>query len=379
MNLQDQVKTHRKVIKHEVLSFSLAELERMYSADPKEINISPSFQRLFRWSREQQSNFIESLILEIPIPPLFFYEREQDGVWELLDGLQRLSTIIRFFNLDEVPKGCEGISGNENEWHYENQNDLTAPLQLLPGEYLTQLEGMLFSTLPVQLQLNLKRARLQIYILKRETDPMYKYEVFNRLNRGGAIIEDQEVRNCSIRMIDDEFPDFIQKLGKNEDFTQALGLSASDMKNAYLDELVLRFFTVKNSSAHFKHDVDQFLTDYMKDVAKNTIKFDYAGEEALFKSVWKTINAAISDGEAFRAKRPNGSSVGPFSPSLFEMISVGVAMNIERMENLPPNDTRERIVSLIQEAKKQGLTGAGSNSRPKFLRRISVATEWFAS
>ncbi len=67
--LLEQVENNRRVIKHEVLTFSLSELVNMYLAKPQEVNINPNFQRLFRWTREQQSSFLESLILEIPIPP----------------------------------------------------------------------------------------------------------------------------------------------------------------------------------------------------------------------------------------------------------------------------------------------------------------------
>ena len=71
-SLLEQVTEHRNHIKHEAIAFSLSELVNMYKAQPREIQIRPDFQRLFRWSREQQSSFIESLILEMPIPPLLF-------------------------------------------------------------------------------------------------------------------------------------------------------------------------------------------------------------------------------------------------------------------------------------------------------------------
>lgn len=205
-SLLDQVTHHRKEIKHEVLTYALSELVNMHKADPPEIKIQPEWQRLFRWSREQQTAFIESLILEIPIPPLFFFEAE-DGRWELLDGLQRLSTIIKFMGTgSDVPTEYQGEEKNEDDWHYDNQNEITEPLQLLGTKYLTALQGLSFARLPTSLQLNLKRARLQIYVLKRETHPMYKYEVFKRLNTGGSHLEDQEVRNCSIRVLDNKFP-----------------------------------------------------------------------------------------------------------------------------------------------------------------------------
>lgn len=99
--LLDQVAKQRKEIKTEVITYGLSELVNMQRTG--DIRIRPEYQRLFRWTREQQSLFIESLILEIPVPPLFFYENE-DGKWELLDGLQRLSTIIKFMGTEaDVP------------------------------------------------------------------------------------------------------------------------------------------------------------------------------------------------------------------------------------------------------------------------------------
>jgi len=364
------------VIKHEDLTFSLSELVNMYYAKPPEVNINPDFQRLFRWTREQQSSFIESLILEIPIPPLFFYERE-DGVWELLDRLQRFSTVLRFFSNGEIPKEAQGIKGNEDEWHDEHENDLTAPLQLLAGEYLTHLQGLSFASLPTQLQLNLKRARLQIYILKRETDPMYKYEIFKRLNRGGSEIADQEIRNCSVRMLSNEFPDFLQHIAKNADFIRAVGLPEEQQKRGGLEELVLRFFTTKNYSEHFTHDVSRFLTDYMQEVARKSLSFNQDAEKQTFDAVWSLIVEALPDGQAFQGKSEDNKSFGPFSPTLFEMISVGVANNLDPVRKLSAEPRREKIVELIKEAKRQNLTGSGSNTRKKFAKRLELATDWF--
>ena len=75
------------------LDLSLNELADMY--DSAELTIRPEYQRLFRWFRSKQSQFIESLLLEMPIPPIFVIEMEE-GKWELIDGLQRLSTYLHF-------------------------------------------------------------------------------------------------------------------------------------------------------------------------------------------------------------------------------------------------------------------------------------------
>jgi hypothetical protein len=371
MNLLEEVTKHRREIKHETITFSLAELVSMYKT--KEIDINPNFQRLFRWSREQQSDFIESLILEIPIPPLFFYEKE-DGKWDLLDGLQRLSTIIRYIGSEvEVPKDSQGQAGNESEWHDQNENVISSPLQLLSGEYLKELQGHTYQTLPAQLQLNLKRARMHIYVLKRETHAMYKYEVFKRLNRGGSRLEEQELRNCSVRMLDEKFPEFLQTITKTPDYIVALGLGDEDARNGYLEELALRYFTMKNHLGKFTHDVAKFITNYMEEVARGRIAFDYKAEEELFIKSWSIIKRAFPDGGAFKAKKPDGSNIGPFSPAIFEMVTVGVANNWAALENLTDDQVKEKIVALIASARSQQFTGAGSNSKKKTLGRIELA------
>lgn len=378
MSLLDQVAQHRKNIKHEPLTFSVSELVNMHREG--EIVIQPDFQRLFRWTREQQSSFIESLILEIPIPPLFFFERPEDGKWELLDGLQRMSTVVKFFGgAGDVPTEHQGEEANENEWHYDHENVLDVPLQLVAGEYLTAIKGLSFGRLPTQLQLNLKRSRLHIIVLKRETHANYKYEVFKRLNRGGAALEDQELRNCSIRLIGNQFPDYLQSLARTAEFVTSIGLDGERARNGYAEELALRFLTMKNFGDRFKHDVRDLLTKYMEEVATGRLAFDYAGEQSAFVQTWSLIAAAIPDGEAFRAKsKDDRSSQGPFSPALFELVSLAVAANVDQVATLPAPVLREKIIDLIIRAKEDGFTGSGSNSGKKTRGRLELARKWFA-
>lgn len=382
MSLLDEVAKHRKHIKYEALTFSLSELVNMYLAKPKEIEIRPDFQRLFRWTRIQQSSFIESLILEIPIPPLFFFETD-DGKWELLDGLQRLSTIIKFISLEsDVPTEHQGELHNDDDWHYETENDLGTPLQLVVGEYLKALSGLTFGRLPTQLQLNLKRSRMHIYVLKRETHPSYKYEVFKRLNTGGAHLEDQELRNCSVRLMDDKFPEFLQEISREPDFLACFdieGEKAWKTKNGHVEELALRFLTMKNYSNSFKHDVSDFLTHYMEEVARGAITFDYGSEKRLFQRTWAAIQSALPDGDAFRSKGTDRKSTGSFSPAIFEVVSVGVAKNIDHFESLNDTSRRDHIIDLILKAKAENLVGSGSNSAKKTKGRMALASNWFKS
>jgi uncharacterized protein with ParB-like and HNH nuclease domain len=130
--LQQEVEDNRKNIRYEALTFTVSELVNMHRDE--EILIRPDFQRLFRWTRVQQTSFIESLLLDIPIPSLFFFERN-DGKWELLDGVQRISTLIKFIGSgQDVPLEYRDEEHHNDDWHEEHQNNLDIPLRLVSGE-----------------------------------------------------------------------------------------------------------------------------------------------------------------------------------------------------------------------------------------------------
>src|SRR5207253_1340166 len=106
------VDEERKRAATKALDISLNELADMYQSD--ELDISPEFQRMFRWSKAKQSQLIESLVLEMPVPPIFVIESEaKDGKWELIDGLQRLSTYLHFRGVLDAPDCTPPIAEGE--------------------------------------------------------------------------------------------------------------------------------------------------------------------------------------------------------------------------------------------------------------------------
>ena len=96
INLEQQIREHSKEVHTTEMKMSIGEIMNLYRDE--EIVIRPEFQRLFRWSIKQKSRFIESILIGIPIPSIFIQQRE-DGVWEIIDGLQRISTILEFVGL----------------------------------------------------------------------------------------------------------------------------------------------------------------------------------------------------------------------------------------------------------------------------------------
>src|SRR5664279_5443079 len=96
MSLEEEIGAKRKEIRTDGYPMSIGEWISMY--EKNEIDIHPEFQRFYRWSEAQKTSLIESLLLGIPIPPVFVSQR-RDGVWDVVDGLQRLSTIYQFVGI----------------------------------------------------------------------------------------------------------------------------------------------------------------------------------------------------------------------------------------------------------------------------------------
>ena len=185
MTLDLEVKNARKEIIADGYDMSVGEIMNLYR--DHELVINPAYQRLFRWDETRKSRFIESLLLGIPVPPIFVFQ-DENGVWELIDGLQRLSTIFQF----------SGLLG------------LETPLVLSGTKFLPSLKGKRWERTSAEiddgigqtLQLQIKRSKLRIEILKKESDPLAKFELFQRLNTGGESLTEQEVRNCVAVMVE---------------------------------------------------------------------------------------------------------------------------------------------------------------------------------
>lgn len=100
--LSEEIAKAQRLVRTDAYQMSIGEIVSMYES--AEIKIDPDFQRLFRWDIGQKSKLVESLLLGIPLPPIFVFERE-DGSWELIDGLQRLSTVLEFMGKLRRPEG----------------------------------------------------------------------------------------------------------------------------------------------------------------------------------------------------------------------------------------------------------------------------------
>ena len=350
----------------QALDISFNELLDMYRN--KELNITPDFQRLFRWSPAQRSRFMESLLLEMPVPPIFMIE-EEEGRYMLIDGLQRISSYLHFRGELEAP-------------HLDPPVKLGEKLRLVDCDIVKELNGLTFDDLDTGLQIRLKRAFIRVEVVRKGSDPHFKYHMFKRLNTGGELLSDQQVRNSTIRMLSSTFPDFLISMSKVQDFADCTEYLTQDrLISGYDQELILRFFALKNRRAQFKHEVSDFLTEYMEDIADDNkpVTFDYPVEEAAFRKTFEILQKSLGAYAFAFAKKDRSGLSGGFSVYHYEAITIALQAVLDKIDPLDATAIG-RVRSVLEKTKLDPsfiriTTGGGKNSPGPLNDRITFVTE----
>jgi hypothetical protein len=339
MSLQEEIDKTRQEIRTDSYSMSIGEWVSLY--ENKEIDIHPEFQRFFRWSDYQKSAFIESILLGIPIPPIFVSQRE-DGIWDVVDGVQRLSTIYEFVGLlkkeDLEEKSMVALEGTTylpslggKIWYDPDDKD--------NHHSLTQTQRLL-----------IKRAKIAVNIVEKESDAMIKYELFQRLNTGGSVATPQEVRTCILLMLNETLYNLIRSLADYEKFKSCIALSDRLYEEQYDMELVLRFILLfdkdENKINELGGDVSVFLTEKMREMAVDK-NLDYSHIEEAFKKTFDILNETTGDNSFKRYKPEQDKFLGGFLLSAYEVVALGIGFNYK---NLPQaSQVPERIKSIWSE------------------------------
>lgn len=361
-SLEKQITDERARLSTDRMDISFGELINMYKAG--ELVIKPEYQRLFRWKRIQKTALIESILLGIPIPPIFVAE-DENGIWELVDGLQRISTIISFFgDLDEKlfvisadGDFDEDSEDNVNKWELES------------GSLVEDLEGFNVDTLPKKYIINIKRAVCRVEILRGESNTAMKYELFKRLNSGGSKLTPQEIRNAIYRGIDPRLNILIEELSQNQDFKSLVSLTEQKKQELYDQELVLRFIAFLNNVDKINSNTEKFLDEFMKNAVENSkFNFDYYRE--LFIKVIKILKN-MGDDNVFKNER------NAFVPAYYEGITIGIAQNIEAYES-NPQIIPERVEKLKKDEDFKKYSGSASNSKSRIRNRLKCANKIFS-
>lgn len=331
-NIKQIIEERIKELKITNLDISFNELADMFKSN--ELIIQPEYQRTFRWDIGKQSRFIESLLMEMPVPPIYVIELE-DNKYELIDGLQRISSYLSYRGFLDAASEEDDILNEADDFQEDIFEEESLSAQIVKGfalcgcDIIPELNGQTYDNLQASMQIKLKRAYVRLEILRKGINPQMKYHMFKRLNTGGEKLSPQEIRNCTIRLIDNKFINFIKELKRNQHFmnvTKRIG--SSRVQKRFDEELVLRFFAFKNASDNFKHDVDEFLTSYMESISLSDIQelnsiFDYEKERTIFEKTFEFLNSAYGE-YVFSTLNPRNMIPGVFNVYLFESITSGI-------------------------------------------------------
>ena len=331
----EQLDKERRKVDFDTFDISVKELASM--AEQGIINIAPAYQRQFRWPIINQSKFIESVFLGIPVPSLFM-AANKDGSWELIDGVQRLSTLIHF----------SGTESQLDKFGFESS------LKLDGMDVLTEFNGLRCGDLPATLRLKFSLRPLKVTTLSDKSDLKVRFDLFERLNTGGIKLTDQEIRACVFR---GRFNDFLAEMAENEDFLAVVNLSSRKGNDGTYSEFVLRFFAYLYNREEFDHSVVGFLNDFM---SAASLKFNYKKNKKLFEDTFLALRTELPQG----IKR-GSRNLTPVN--LYEAVAVGAAQAIDEGYDIAGSNVRV----WMNDAGLTALTSEASNSRTRVLSRVS--------
>lgn len=340
-----QLDKQRRKVDFDTYDVTVDELLRRVNR--RRIDIAPVYQRQFRWDDPRQSRLVESVLLGIPIPPLFMATNtteNESSTWEVVDGLQRLLTLVNFLGDAELRRVAQ-IGA--------------APLKLRKLDKLSEFEGASFESLPGDIRSSLEDRPLKVIVLNDKSDLQVRYDLFERLNTGGVELTAHEIRQSVFR---GAFIDLIGRLAQQDNFRHVLVLPAGRWKDGTPEDYALRFFAFLEGYQRFDHSVTDFLREFTA-VAHAAPNED--GRSLEFEHVFSFLRHCFPDGLKTRK--------GLTPVNLFEAVAVGAALALRENPSLrPPLDP-----SWITLDELRKYTTGATNSRPRVVGRIEFCRDHF--
>lgn len=321
-------------VKISKIQYSVFELKRkLENQQRQEIILNPEFQRGNVWKgKKQKSELIESLLMGIPIPMIYLFERK-DGRKEVVDGRQRITTMIDFLN---------------DKFSLSN-------LKMLP-----QLNNLKFSEIDPLLQSTIEDYQIMYYVIQPPTPERVKFDIFDRVNRGGTRLNNQEMRNA---LYSGHATRLIDELSKSNEFQLATGgtIKSSRMKDKYIILRFIAFYMLYKGTItyEYKSNIDEFLAVVM-DLINNSKNYEEIEElkESFFRSMKLSFDLFQSDGFRFKT---NNNIKRPVNMALFESLGYLYTM-------LPMNTDNSLIKNEISKLKDE------FNNSEKFTNSVDSST-----
>ena len=297
--------------------------------------VIPQYQREDTWEDARKSRFIESLLMGLPIPFLFFWESPETGKLEIVDGSQRLRTIEQF---------------------------VLGDLVLGELDTLSELEGLQFRNLPVPRQRKVKNRSIRGIVLSEHADEQARFDLFDRINTGSKIANKAEVRRGALI---GPFLDLVIELAKEPGFENLAPVPEKDNKLRAREELVTRFFAYSDGLEGYKDKVSPFLFEYAKKMNDHLVSHpdDVQSYRERFLDTMAFIRRVFPDG--FR--RSKKAIATP--RARFEAIAIGSYLALQQRPELASQEID--VSDWLNSNGFSEVTGSdGANVRKKLTNRL---------
>lgn len=338
VTIQNAVDEARNEVRYLVTDFPVETLIQRYKeADPEEGDIYvPPYQRTLQWDKGRMSYFIESILLRVPVPPVFFYE--VGGRLEIVDGSQRIRTLIDF------------VAGK---------------FRLSDLETLDTLNGLRYGDLPLVVRKRFLNSPIRSFVLEEGTDETVRVELFRRVNTSSKQLSDAEIRKGSYT---GPFLNLIIDCANRAAFRELApgkGSRGNPNPESERQELVTRFFVYANHYKEFSHDVRKFLDRHLKRLNKEVNETKIAEMSAEFDLVMEFIHTHQPTA-FFRTEKTK-----QVPRVRFEAISVGTCLALrERPSLVPTNFEWLAAPSFLDMIRTDA-----SNSGPRLQGRIEYVRD----
>lgn len=260
----------------------------------------PAYQREFTWEEKRKSRFIESILMGLPIPFLFFWEDPKSGKLEIIDGSQRLRTIQDFI-LGDFALG-----------------DL---------DELSLMTGFRFRDLPESRQRKIKNRSIRGIILNEHTDESSRFDLFDRINTGSKNANSAEVRRGAIG---GPFLDLVIALSKDDVFMRLAPVSDKQLNEREREELITRFFAYGDGLDDYHDRVSPFLFDYTKKM--NTYLTQHPTEIEVYRQRFTNTMAFVD--KNFKRGFRRGKTGKATPRARFEAIAIGSYLALAQQPDL---------------------------------------------
>lgn len=313
-------KTPRRIIA-QPYDFSVQDLVDKIKS--KDIDLKPDYQRNYVWAsndekENKRSRLIESLLLNIPIPVIYFAEQAETLKYEVIDGQQRLKTFEDFLN---------------NRF------------ELKDLEIRDDVNGKSYLKLDQKDRDEIRKRSIRAIVILNESDEEIKYEVFERLNLGSVQLTPQEIRNNTLR---GSLNDLLKELADNTIFRSMINLRLkSDQTNMAHEELVLRFFAYHNSGLKRAESMSYFLTKYMKE-NRNISLNEIDKLRKLFLDTVEKIKEYLGDNAFSVVHAKTGKWYPTSNRSMYDAEMLAFAQVQKNKIKVTPSDFKSKLKSLLQ-------------------------------